>query len=256
MKKTLKILVPVILLIVVISCIKYVYFPKSYKYGDWWRVAFWGHLKYEFCKYNVPEDYKYIEYREGRHKRLLAYTNTKTDQLFIVLKLREFPKIDFNNVFVTTTPTKRPFRCVEYHINNKFNLLYLLPFFRDDSLKNASNGLIIKGFKSNDNESFSTNATEIKYYKGEFTEIGFYKPSEGLIIKYPVPAIKFSVKNKGAIAVIKDKATGHTLISIGSIPFFGDFNDEEYKNILKSLTFDTEVKWEDKYKVRHKVELW
>jgi len=251
MKKPIKILIICIIAAASLSLVKYIFLPTPYKHGDWGQVSYYGHLKYDFCKYIVPETYKYTDYREGRNKRLIVYTNQKTDQLFIVSKFREFLKINFDNISVKDGKIRRPFRFEGYSINNKFDLMYMLPFFRDDELKGASDGIAIKGFKVEGQEEFSTAAADIKYFSGTFTEIGFYKPGEGFFMKYPVPVFKFFKKNKGAIALIKDKKTGDTIVSIGCNVIYKDFNEEEYKNILKTVTFETE-KWKDEHGVRPK----
>lgn len=171
----------------------------------------------------------------------MLFKEKNSGQLLALTMLREYLNADLNQIRFEPEEPKQPLWGAERHpvAGNFFALWYYLPFLWRDDIKNAGNDVTIKGIKvdPDSRENFSTEKTNVLYARGEFDKLGFYKKSTNWR-PYVTPVLDFMGSRKGAIAIIKDKKTGKTIFAVGCNYLNQPFNEEEFKNIVKSLDLD------------------
>ena len=233
--------------------------------------------QFSFCKYELPATYEFVGFHKGAgleyEKELLFYRSSVSGQGLILLKLREHPKVDLEKVRVMKGKIKKT---INYSFTTMekegVQMQFLFPEFMITDISSTDNDLILKGDAlQNSPEFFETERTKVFYVRGSFTQLGFYKSSKSWLKRYPVPVINFYTPQEGAVAVIKSKQTykkiivknrdgiipesklepselrildtlskevGETIFAIGYIDEGKEFNEEEFKQIVKSITFD------------------
>lgn len=245
MKRRIKKIIFILLGIVTfVGVIKYHFFPAEYPYGGFWQPMWWWKCKYDFCKYDVPNEYKFLEYADAKldkdyDKRMIIYRDTVSGQILTITRLREYLDINLDLIELSKERIVKTNRTETNKSAHGFNVVYLLPFFRNDDVQKTQD-LTLRGINLMNKEDFETDKTRVKYFSGTFKKIGFYKKNTNILFRYPTPVFDFLEERRGALAIVKDKATKETLIVTGWNRIDKEFDEEEFKGIVKSLTFDKE----------------
>lgn len=217
-------------------------------YMDSWTPAWGWKCIYNFCTYELPKQYEFIEYsysKKDDSKGELIFENKNTDQFLMLTKLREYPNIDLKKVNFSSRKVDLKYQLKSYsRIFSHFNTLYILPFLCDDSLKNLPDDLTIRGFNPNRKEKLSTQTTDILYMKGRIKDVGLYRPDKWYH-RYPALVFQFDKVYDGAIAIITDKKTKKTIFAFSMVPDGNAFNEDDFKLVLNTLTFDTKPYYPD-----------
>jgi len=200
--------------------------------------------KYSFAKYQVPDTYKLITFRHDERYRhgLLLYENKITGQLFVLLVLKGFSKVDLAELETDKAKPKRPlWKAIRYPLgyeNHPFSILHYMPFGWRDDYEDADNDLTIKGVQVNSENEIDTNIAKIKWIAGDFEILEFKKQSHTWR-PFISTALDFSKPMNGTIAVMNEKATGSTIFAIGANDGKESFNEDEFRKIVDSIRFDT-----------------
>lgn len=248
--KIRKIIVGLLTLVLALWVLLWWFFPTLYKYGYLYKSVNDQEYKFAFCKYALPEYYSLKAFRYGgfrtvlfdkkNNKNILVYQRDNTGQFLILVQLREFPHIDLSKVTIQESDKfSYTLRRETRELTTGFNAIYLVPRIRREDIEKGDK-LVLRPISVTDQKRFNTEVAEVLYLEGEFERLGFWKPSPNLIQRYAVPVFDFKGAMKGGVAVINEKATGKTIFAIGAIRFFNQFNEEEFLNIVKSITFDAE----------------
>jgi len=241
-RKIKKIFVTFAVVIVALSVVKYQFFPTPYKHSFWMLPFWWQKCQSNFSKYSVGDNYSFVTYRDSDHgpNALVFYKDGSTDQTITIAKLRGFLDADLGLVKVVQDDVVKAVARETSIIANHLQITTFVPFglWRNEDV-NKTHDLTMQGIKVTSDDVFETEKTIVKYYSGEFQKIAFTKKNTGFK-KYAVPVFDFITPAKGAIAIIKDKATGKTLFAITHGKDPKKFNEGEFKAVVKSLTFDAE----------------
>ena len=235
-------------ILLVLGILFWWFFPILYKYGHLYEPVNEQEYKFAFCKYTLPEYYSLKAFRDGgtqvvlfdkkNNKNILVYQRDDTGQFLILTQLREFPHVDLSKV---TTQESDKFsytlRRETRELTPGLNVIYLVPRIRREDIEKGDK-LVLRPITVTDQKRFDTEVAEVLYFKGEFERVGFWKPSSNLIQRYAVPIFDFKQDMKGGVAIINEKKTGRTIFAIGAIRFYNSFNEEEFLNTVKSITFD------------------
>jgi hypothetical protein len=258
---------------------KFVFFPEGYAYTSWAVPGNITEHQFSFCKYTLGNEYKLLGYSKGTgheyEKELLVYTSATSGQRLILLKLREHPKVDLNEIRVTSGRIRKTLNYSHTEWQEEgIQVQFLEPVFMLTDFTQADDDLILKGEQLEIMpEIIETEKTKILYVRGKFSQLGFYKHPKWLVWRYPIPVINFYTPQTGAIAVIKNKQTekeiiiknpdgiipeskldqaelkvldtlskqtGETIFAIGYIDEERKFNEEEFKQTVQSVVFDAE----------------
>ena len=179
-------------------------------------------------------------------KSLFFFKNQSTGQYFGIFILRELPKVNFEKIsFIPKSVEKTILnRLYVMSIMNDVNLqlLYFLPIFINEDYKEEYPKAEVNGFESKGKETFHTDKTNVLLSEGKFEKLGFYRISDSVISKYPMPVFSFRQPMNGAIAFINNKKTSETIFAFGCNQFFKTFDKDEFAKIVKTVTFDKEPK--------------
>ena len=236
-------------IIVLIMGTSYVILPKPlYDTATWSDPVDAGVRKFQFSKYEVPENYAMVSYKHSLYdnKKFVLFQNQTTGQYFGIFILRELPKVDFEKINFAPKKVEKTFlnRLYVMSIMNDVNLqlLYFLPIFINEDYKNEYPKAEVNGFELKGKETFETNKTNVFLIEGKFEKLGFYRISDSAVSKYPMPIFSFRQSMNGAIAFINNKKTGETIFAFGCNQFFKTFDKDEFAKIVKTVTFDKEPK--------------
>lgn len=236
-------------LIIFIGVIVWFLGPKvPYKPAIWSEPFDAGFRRFQFCKYDLPTPYDMVAYREkndlspGDRKMFILFKNKQTDQYFSIFRLNEITKIDFKNVVFSS---KKIFPMANQYVFklrrvDDFDMQYFLPIFKNIDFSNMTPKLEIRNIDIKSQGNLETEKTYILYIKGIFKKLAFYRVSNNFFKKYTVPVLRFKKDVQGVIAIIKDKKTGDVIFSFGCNDTYQTFDEKEYLNIIKSITFDAE----------------
>ena len=200
--------------------------------------------KYEFATYHVPKEYRLVTFRNDERFRhgLLLYENKVRGQLFVLTVLKGFPKVDPVKIKIDSTRPKRPlWKAIRYPLsyeNHSFSILHYMPFGWRDDYENSGSDLTLKGIRVVHEEQFETAVAQVKWLGGEFERMEFKKASDNWR-PYVSTVLDFAKPMYGAIAMLNDKKTGLTTFAIGANTSKGDFDEQEFRKIVESITFET-----------------
>jgi|GEM_PF-3829418 len=277
LKKTIQSLLIIAGCVLASVVIKSFLFHPGYGIYDAWATHFnLKEYRFSFCKYNLSDEYSLLGYHSSAgfeyEKELLVYGSVATNQRLILLKLREHPKVALEKVRVIQGLVKKTVNNAITPMNKEgIGIGFLFPMFMTQKMHEQDDGLILKGEELSEPEYFETEKTQVLYTRGKFTKLGFYKPSGSIFRRYPIPVIDFRGMQQGAVAVIKSKQTrkeiivynvdgiipssklskyeqkilksltnetGETIFAIGYTEKEKGFDEEEFKQIVRSVTFD------------------
>ena len=223
----------------------YLVLPRDYEPSDWWTPADGGLRGFQFSKYTLPENYKMIAYADHTKERqvFIQYRDRDTNQHLALFVLRELPKVDFSKITFEDKKIRKIF--AQYSVSDvstdpNFKLIYLLPFFINEDFSEEYPSALVRGFRETFRETFETEKTKVLMVDGEFQELGFYRQTKDRFVKYPAPVFSYKYPMKGSLAFINNKANGETIFAFGCVKNFQDFDREEFKKIIESVTFDKE----------------
>jgi hypothetical protein len=197
---------------------KFVFFPEGYVYTSWAIPGKPEECRFSFCKYVLVNEYKLLGYNKGAgheyEKELLVYTSATSGQRLILLKLREHPKVDLDEVHITRGRIRKTLNYSYTEMEEEgIQVQFLEPVFMLTDFTHADNDLILKGDElESTGEIIETDKTKIFYVRGRFSQLGFYKRPKWFVWRYPIPVINFYTPQKGAIAVIQSKQTEKKII--------------------------------------------
>lgn len=225
----------------------YLILPKPTYQPAVWGDPIDGYVRmYQFSKYSVPDNYKFVSYMQSMpdRKKFVAFKNKETQQQIFIFILNELPKVKFEDVEISGTKIKRT---IEYYTqkirgDTNFSLMYLVPMLKRKDMKEEFPKSEVRGLKSTSRSRLETEKTDILLVEGSFNDLAFYRKSDSPFFKYPVPIFHSDQEMKGALAVINNKATGETIFAFGCNYSYKEFSKEEFVNIVRSITFDKEPK--------------
>lgn len=224
----------------------YLILPKPlYSPATWSIPADGGLRKFQFSKYLLPEPYKMIGYADSLEDRkvFILFQNQKSGQYYGTFILRELPKVNFDKVTFENKKIKRTiarYYMMDVTTDPNFKLLYLVPLLINEDLKAEFPHAAVRDINVLSKERFETEKTDVLLVEGKFRELGFYRVGDSPFVKYPVPVFSFKYPMKGALALINNKANGETIFAFGCTESFKDFDKDEFKTIVQSITFDKE----------------
>ena len=216
--------------------------------GGYWTPAWWEKSLFNFCKYQIPADYKVVLYTEGApnmrdDKNLIVFKEENNNQLIVLSKLRGFYHIPFNQISLNERNFNRSHRWQGSDSIENFKIVTHLPvwhFLRQDNLKKIPENLILKGMTVEEKSEYTTEAAKVLYLKGTFTKIGFFKKMP-IPWGFATPVFDFLTKQKGAIAILNKEEGEETIIVVSAVPVYKTFDEETFKTFIESITFDKEV---------------
>lgn len=229
----------------------WLFFPRDYKYGFELDFQEPSRNRFAICNYGEHLDYApniYDRSRSGENQ-LLTIKNKTTDQNIFFFKSREHRGIDLWKITIKDEPVKRSWAWVITGADtyqkglhdteqSSVNFIYQWSPLLNTNPSRSNNSLTIKGLREiKHKETFETPNVDIFYLRASFQDrIGFYKKNVGFRF-YPVPVFDFKGPADGAIAVVKSKKSSQTIIVIGEVPSYKNFNEPEFRSIVESIQF-------------------
>lgn len=230
----------------------WLFFPRDYKYGFELDYQEPVRNRFEICKYVEHPDYvpNIYDRSKGGENQLLTIKNNSIDQNIFFFKSREHPSIDFRKIStknesvgwswawaITGADTHQE----GLHDTEKSsaNFIYQWSLLTNNDPSLSDNSLTIKGLREiKHQETFETPHVEVFYLRSSFQDrIGFYKKNISWWRFYPVSVFDFKGNADGAIAIVKSKKSGQTIIVVGGVPSYKDFNESEFRSIVESIQF-------------------
>lgn len=245
MRNTKKILIGGLSAVILVPILIYLFIPIPYKYSGLTVHGWQLNGRFDFCKYELPESYKFATFRYGESHpgRLIVYQKPEPNQVVILTKFREFLKVPVDYISISNKRANVFHKTLELtYRSERFDLEIpypFPPFLRIDDIKRIPKELEIRGIENPSVSNFETPIADVFYIQGDFSSIGFYKRKHG-IWKYVTPVLKFHEASKGAIAVLTDKNTGETIFAITAVPMSQTFDESEFKQFIQSITFEKE----------------
>lgn len=236
-----------VVIVAIISIVGYVILPKPlYQPAVWGMIGDGALRKFQFSKYIIPEKYKMLSYRDNLptdNKAFILFKNTDSGQYYATFVIKEIPKISFDKVsFENKKIIRTTARYYNFDIStdSNFQLFYLIPCLINEDYSEAIPPVIIRDIKVESKKEIDTEKTKVLLVDGSFQELGFYRMSKSLFIKYPVPVFSFKHPMKGMLAMISNKTNGDVIFAFGCAESYKNFDKNEFINIVKSVTFDKE----------------
>ena len=238
----------------VIGAIHLLFYFFPYPYARFNKYIMKTKLKYEFCTYNIPNNYEFVEfYDSGRYENALVIWKEKASQQGILLfRFRQQLKLEPGDISFSKKPIKRTFKVEDRRLSENIVLSNFIPFFIDNYPMNTPPLLEVRGFDQiYQSVNLSTESTDVFYVEGAFSNVGLYKNHKG-IFKYITHIFGFGKKVDGVFALIRNKKTGDAIFSIFYKPKNSSFDSQMLINFLKSVKFATEP-FNDKFNIfRHR----
>ncbi len=234
----------ILIILLVVGAYIYMIFPRMDAEVDYWETAWWQKSLFDFCKYQIPENYKPTTYLEahGKDKNLAVFKNEEAKNLIVLARLRGFHYIPFEKIEIGKKDFNQPLSIVKLNVTNDFKLQvyrHLLPFLENDSLNNLPDNLVLKGFVVEKNEKYSTDNANVYYLVGTFQKIGFFKKMP-FPWGFANPIFDFLTPSSGALAILNNKNSNETLIAVSQVPNGSIFSEDIFKKFIASVSFDKE----------------
>lgn len=203
-------------------------------------------IPHEYEKWGVNVEYKYpfdLLPPDSTNKMIYA-ENDSTKEMLIVSQQRQHMGVDLKEVTTEVGKIGRSFTVARPEISYCFSVHYHIPLFHYDDMRGSGNDLIIKGMDVERREDYETPWAQILYYYGKFqteglTEkytVGFLKShKKWLIFESPFQVFAYRYPQQGAIAIVKSKATGKSLLIACSAPEYGIFRGQVFKKFLGTI---------------------
>lgn len=214
-----------------------------YKYGHWGRIFDWEKHSYSFCTHKLPENYKFASYENNDEytNEALFFENRTDSRYLILIKFEEIPSVNLETVRVEPDI---PRRSVDYEYQEFHNIklwYYLLwrgiPGMLITDLERLGDQLLLRGLRMSGAGDLSTGAAKIRYFVGQFERLGFYR-QWGKFGGYPVPVLDSLRPRYGGVAVIRSRESPETIFAILEAPDKARFDENEFRQILESITFE------------------
>lgn len=230
----------------------WLFFPRDYKHGFELDFQDPARNRFAISRYSEHPDYvpNIYDRSKGDENQILTIKNKATDQIIFFFKSREHPAIDFGRISIknksvgwswawaiTGADTNR--KGLHDTKQSSVNFIYQWSLLTNTNPSLSDNSLTIKGLREiKYKETFETPSVEVFYFRTSFQDrIGFYKKNVSWWRFYPVPVFDFKGNADGAIAIVKSKKSGQTIIVIGSVPSYKSFNEPEFRSIVESIQF-------------------
>lgn len=222
----------------------YMIFPRIDAEVDYWETAWWQKSIYDFCKYQIPENYKAVTYVEahGKDKNLVVLRNEDARNLIIVARLRGFHYVPLEKIEIGGKNFSQPLSIAQSKVTNEFNIIvyrHLLYFLEQGDLNKIPDNLALKGLVVEKSEKYSTQNANVYYISGTFQKIGFFKKMP-FPWGFANPIFDFLIPSKGALAILNSKNSNETLMIVSQVPNAGIFNEDIFKKFIASVSFDKE----------------
>ena len=252
----------ILFIFIIIFLFKYFLVPVNYRQARFFPAPWWFKSRYNLGKHQIPEEYRLVGYWDADYNEsftdteMLVYEHKETKQLLVLMRFWEFPKIDSKKILLKEVKVKfflphgnrfsfgeriedlEPGRDFSFDLN--FDILYSIPLgiFHNKDISKGDDSLKMRGIKVDSKELMETEKTNIYYVVGRFERIGLYKKNISFLKRYVTPVFDFQKEVKGALTVIEDKETGKALFLIGANELEKEFNEPEFREIVKSIDFD------------------
>ena len=228
--------------------------PKSRKADEERFIASIAHFhlpkgfiiphEYEKDGINVEYQYSLDLLPPDSTNKLIYAENDNTKEMLIVSQQRQHMGVDLKEVNTEVGKIGRSFTVGMPEISYCFSVHHHIPLFHYDDMRGSGDDLIIKGIDVERKEQYETPYAQILYYYGRFkteglTEkytVGFLKSHKKWgIFSSPFQVFAYRYPQQGAIAIVKSKVTGKTLIIACSAPEYGVFREQVFKEFLGTI---------------------
>ena len=187
---------------------------------------------------------KFVVLPPDSTNKLVYAENDSTKEMLIISQQRQHMAVDLEEVTTEVGKIGRSFTVAMPEIGYCFSVHQHIPLFHYDDMKGSGNDLIIKGMDVERKEEYETPYARILYFYGRFqtkglTEkytVGFLKSHKKWgIFSCPFQVFAYRFPQQGAIAIVKSKATGKSLIIACSAPEYGVFREKVFKEFLGTI---------------------
>ncbi len=237
---------------VVILVLWWLFFPRGYQHGFELDFQEPARNRFAICNYREHPFYAPNVYdcSKSGENQLFTLKNETTDQNIIFFKSREHPDVEFRKIAIKSESVKGNWAWAITGVDtsrkglhdteqSSTNFIYQWFLLVNTNPSLSDNSLTIKGLREiKHKEIFETPSIEVFYLRASFQDrIGFYKKNVSWWRFYPVSVFDFKGNADGAIAIVKSKPSGKTIIVIGSVPSHKNFNEPEFRSVVESIQF-------------------
>lgn len=121
-----------------------------------------------------------------------------------------------------------------------FDAAFYIPFFYRSLPADSDHTLLIRGFNVEDSAQLQTERIRAWIWYGDFEKLGLDKTHRYFLFRPVVLVLEFPERKSGAVAIVKDKGTGDTFITLTTVSESQKLDRKEFESFLKTITFDTE----------------
>jgi hypothetical protein len=239
------------IVLIVIFCgalLFYLIFPEGLTTRGYWTPAWWQKSLFNFCTYEVPDNYEVVLYAEGapNHREdnyVIILKEQKTGQLIILSRLKGFHHIPFDSIRTINREFRRSLSLERNHVLGEFKIITHMPiwhFLRQDDQEKLPSNLILRGMNVKRKNTYETSSAHVYYLNGTFQKIGFFKKMP-LPWGFATPVFEFVRPSHGALAILNNKDAEETIIVASAVPTYRKFNEDVLKTFIDSISFEKNI---------------